>query len=97
MPSINIEVDIDLDEFETDDLVQELKDRDEDIPLIYSKKIDTLEKQMKYDFFMENIERIPLDRLEKAIYEPFLNKNRSDSRVVRQRSAKALTAVQIRF
>lgn len=60
MPTI--ELDVDLDEFETDDLIEELKDRS--IPVNFYGKIDTLEKQMMYDFFMENIEKISPQKLE---------------------------------
>lgn len=60
MPTI--EIDVDLDQFETDDLIKELKDRS--IPVNFYGKIDTLEKQMMYDFFMENIEKISPQKLE---------------------------------
>jgi hypothetical protein len=74
----SVSIDIDLDEFDTDDLIDELStttlsksDKEELSEILYGldkqAEIKTMKDEMKMEFFLENFAKISLENLESII------------------------------
>lgn len=77
--STNIDIDIDLSDYDTSDLIEALEDRRFSLSEIdsinallkkgtyYPAEVETTTEKWKYDYFMKHFQDIPMEKLEEIV------------------------------